>query len=95
MEDKMHWSPDGRWIYALSDQDGFNASGHILDPQTTRGPQNAGNCYSLAAPASPIRNANLVRKIFPWRATRSCSIGAKLPAASSRRRSADRALDED
>jgi hypothetical protein len=37
MEDKMHWSPDGRWIYALSNRDGFQCIWAFpLDEQTKR-----------------------------------------------------------
>jgi len=64
-EDKMHWSPDGRWIYALSNRDGFQCIWAFpLDEQTKRpaGPPVAA-IHSHGARLS-IRNANLVPQDF-------------------------------
>ena len=65
MDDKMHWSPDGRWIYALSDRDGFQCIwAYPVDPQTKRpaGPPVAA-FHSHGARLS-IRNADLVPQDF-------------------------------
>jgi len=65
MDDKMHWSPDGRWIYTLSSRDGFQCIwAYPLDGQTKRpvGPPVAA-LHSHGARLS-IRNANLVPQDF-------------------------------
>jgi eukaryotic-like serine/threonine-protein kinase len=65
MDDKMHWSPDGRWIYTLSDRDGFQCIwAYPLEAQTKRpaGPPVAA-IHSHGARLS-IRNANLVPQDF-------------------------------
>jgi eukaryotic-like serine/threonine-protein kinase len=65
MEDKMHWSPDGRWIYTVSDRDGFQCIwAYPVDAETKRpagGPVAA--VHSHGARLS-IRNANLVAQDF-------------------------------
>jgi Tol biopolymer transport system component len=65
MDDKLHWSPDGRWIYSLSNRDGFQCIwAYPVDPQTKRpaGPPVAA-IHSHGARLS-IRNANLVPQDF-------------------------------
>jgi Tol biopolymer transport system component len=65
MDDKMHWSPDGRWIYTLSNRDGFQCIwAYPLDSQSKRpaGPPVAA-LHSHGARLS-IRNANLVPQDF-------------------------------
>ena len=65
MDDKLHWSPDGRWIYTLSDRDGFQCIwAYPVDPQAKRpaGPAVAA-LHSHGACLS-IRNATLVPQDF-------------------------------
>ena len=70
MDDKMHWSPDGRWIYALSRSGRIpmhlGISGGPADQETRRA---AGGCYSLARrPPLDSQRQSSSRRIFPWRA---------------------------
>jgi hypothetical protein len=65
MDDKMHWSPDDRWIYTLSNRDGFQCIwAYPVDPETKRpaGPPVAA-IHSHGARLS-IRNADLVAQDF-------------------------------
>jgi eukaryotic-like serine/threonine-protein kinase len=60
-EDKNHWSPDGGWIYTLSDRDGFFCVwAYPVDPQTKKpaGPPVA--VFHAHGARLSLRNANLV-----------------------------------
>jgi len=61
LEDKTHWSPEGGWIYAASDRDGFICVwAYPVDPQTKKpaGPPVA--VFHAHGARLSLRNANIV-----------------------------------
>jgi hypothetical protein len=83
MDDKMHRSPDERWIYTLSNRDGFQCIwAYPVDAQTKKpaGPPVAA-VHSHAASLS-IRNANLVPQDFAVARDKIVFNQVKSPATS-------------
>jgi hypothetical protein len=60
-EDKLNWSPDANWIYALSDRDSFNCIwAYPLDPRTKRPVGKPRAVFHSHGVRQSVRNANEV-----------------------------------
>jgi Tol biopolymer transport system component/tRNA A-37 threonylcarbamoyl transferase component Bud32 len=60
-EDKLRWSPNGDWIYSLSDRDGFPCIwAYHLDPQTKKPAGASVAIFHSHGARLSLRNANVV-----------------------------------